>query len=226
MHKPVLRTLPVVVALALGSGWAAAQSASSSAANSNGSSSSSASPQGTSARSSQKLSHADKEFIEDAAKGGMAEVQSGKLAAEKASDPAVKEFGNRMVQDHTKANEELQQLAQSKGVKLPDKEKFMDRHEASKLQKLSGPDFDREYSQHALKDHQKDVKKFQEAANKLKDSDLKAWAQKTLPVLQEHLAMAQKLPANNGEQNALSGAKTHASGNTGAGAAPSKKSSS
>jgi putative membrane protein len=225
--------LPVVVALALGSGWAAAQTASSSAANNSGSTSSSASPQGATSKSSgQKLSHADKAFIEDAAKGGMAEVQTGQLAAQKGSDPAVKEFGNRMVQDHGKANEELQQLAQSKGVQMPSKEKFMDRHEANKLQKLSGADFDREYSQHALKDHQKDVKKFQEAANKLKDPDVKAWAQKTLPVLQEHLAMAQKLPGVNGQQDASSGGKTNASGNTGTsgasgatGSSSSKKSS-
>jgi putative membrane protein len=184
MNRNTFRALPLVAALALASGWTFAQT---------GATPGGASTQSAARTASNKLDHADKEFIEDAAKGGMAEVETGKLVAQKASDPSVKEFGNRMVQDHGKANDELTQLAQSKGVKMPDKEKWGDRHEMSKLQKLSGADFDREYAQHAVKDHEKDVKKFQKAAQSAKDPDVKAFAAKTLPVLQEHLAMAQKL---------------------------------
>jgi putative membrane protein len=124
----------------------------------------------------------------------MFEVQSAQLAQQKATDPAVKDFAKKLADDHGKANDELKQLAQSKDVALPDKEKWMDRHEISKLQKASGADFDREFAQHSVKEHEKDIKKFEKAAAKLNDPDVKAWAQKQLPVLREHLAMAQKLP--------------------------------
>lgn len=204
MHKPILRTLTVSVALALGSGWAVAQTAGGTAGSSTPGSTAPSAKSDSGAK--QKLSHADKEFIEDAAKGGMFEVQSGQLAEKKASDEAVKSFAQRIVQDHTKANDELQQIAQSKGVKMPDKEKWMERHEMSKLQKLNGAEFDREYAQRSVKDHQKDIKEFEKAASKVKDPDLKAWAEKQLPVLREHLAMAQKLPEANGKQSAANSA--------------------
>jgi putative membrane protein len=204
MHKPILRTLTVSVALALGSGWAAAQSTGGTSGSSTQTSSTPSAK--ADAGTKEKLSHADKEFIEDAAKGGMFEVQSGKLAEQKAKDEAVKSFAQRIVQDHTKANDELQQIAQAKGVKMPDKEKWMQRHEMSKLQKLTGADFDREYAQHSVKDHEKDIKDFEKAASKVKDPDLKAWAEKQLPVLREHLAMAQKLPEANGKQSAANSA--------------------
>jgi putative membrane protein len=184
MNQPTLRTVPLVIALAFGSGWAAAQTASAPASNS-------ATQQ--QAGKGDKLSHADKSFIEDAAKGGMFEVQSGKVAEQKASDPQVKEFAQRLVQDHSKANDELMQIAQAKGVKMPDKDKWADKHELNKLNKMSGADFDREFAQHSVKDHQKDIQKFEKASAKLKDPEVKAWAEKQLPVLREHLAMAQKL---------------------------------
>jgi len=204
MKKPILRTLPVVLALAFGSGWVSAQTAGTSAQGS------STQPSKSSASDKQKLSHADKEFIEDAAKGGMFEVQSGQLAEQKASDAAVKSFAQRIVQDHTKANDELQQIAQSKGVTMPDKDKWSDRREMSKLQKLAGADFDREYAKHSVKDHEKDIKDFEKAASKLKDADLKAWAEKQLPVLREHLAMAQKLPEAGGNKSAASSGRESA----------------
>jgi putative membrane protein len=207
MHRPILRTLPLAIALALGSGWAVAQTTAPASNTTAGK-----------ADAGKKLSHSDKSFIEDAAKGGMAEVQSGKLAEQKASDPAVKQFADRLVQDHSKANDELAQIAQSKGVKMPDKESWGERHEDSKLQKMSGADFDREFAQHSVKDHEKDIKKFEKAASKLDDPDLKAWAQKQLPVLREHLAMAQKLPGAEGQKSASAGStapNTRAAGNTG-----------
>lgn len=206
MHRPILRTLPVAIALALGSGWAAAQSTGSTA------------PSGTTqakSGTSEKLSHADRKFIEDAAKGGMFEVQSGQLAEQKASDPAVKQFASRLVQDHTKANDELKQIAQAKDVKMPDKEKWGERHEMSKLDKLSGAQFDREFAKNSVKDHQKDIKEFEKAASKVKDPDVKAWAEKQLPVLREHLAMAEKLPGAGGQQSASNAPDTRAAGNTG-----------
>lgn len=138
-----------------------------------------------------KLSHADREFIEKAAKGGMAEVELGQLARDHASNEQVKQFAAKMVTDHSKANEELRQLAQEKGVTMPAGPSHMDNHEMTKLSKLTGADFDREYMKNMVKDHQKDVKEFQKEASKAKDPDVRNFAAKTLPTLQDHLQMAQ-----------------------------------
>jgi putative membrane protein len=157
-----------------------------------------------------KLSHGDRKFIEEAAKGGMAEVQLGKLAAEKAENPQVKQFGQRMVDDHTKANSQLQQLASTKNVQLPQDIDRSHRREYERLQKLSGTDFDREYMKHMVSDHKKDVKEFQKTAKSAKDPDLKNFAQTTLPTLEEHLRQAQtdeaavKSSGNNKQRQASS----------------------
>lgn len=132
-------------------------------------------------------------FILDAAKGGLAEVKMGKLAAEKAADPKVKEFGNKMVEDHQKANDELRQVANDNKVKWPDN--LTDEQVATfnKLSQLSGPDFDREYVQAMVEDHQKDVNEFQQEAQRVQDPELKTFVSRTLPILQHHLEMAQDL---------------------------------
>ena len=143
------------------------------------------------ASSTAKLSHSDREFIENAAKGGMAEVELGQFAQQHASNEQVKQFAAKMVTDHSKANEELRQLAQEKGVTMPAGPSHMDNHEMTKLSKLTGADFDREYMKNMVKDHEKDVKDFQKEASKARDPDVKNWANKTLPTLQEHLQMAQ-----------------------------------
>jgi putative membrane protein len=142
-----------------------------------------------------KLSHGDREFIEDAAKGGLAEVQLGQLAAQKAENPDVKKFGQRMVDDHGKANDQLKQLASSKGLNLPTDLDRSARREHDKLSKLSGADFDREYMKHMVSDHKKDVKDFQKEAKSGKDADVKNFASSTLPTLQDHLQMAQQTDA-------------------------------
>jgi putative membrane protein len=200
--------LTVAIALAFGSGWVFAQSTGAGTASTTQSTSKSS--------AHEKLSHGDRKFIEDAAKGGMFEVQSGQLAQQKASDPAVKEFANRLVQDHTKANDELKQIAQAKGVQMPDKEKWGERREIGKLDKLSGAAFDHEFAMRSVSDHQKDIQEFEKAASKVKDPDVKAWAEKQLPVLREHLAMAQKLPEAGNQQSAANAPNTKAAGNRGA----------
>jgi putative membrane protein len=151
---------------------------------------------------STKLSHADREFVEKAARGGMAEVELGKLAQTHASNDQVKQFAAKMVTDHSKANEELRQLAQEKGVTMPAGPSHMDEHEMSKLSKLAGADFDREYMKNMVKDHEKDVKEFQKESSKAKDADVRNFAAKTLPTLQQHLQLAQ-----NADQ-AVAGQKT------------------
>ena len=140
---------------------------------------------------SSNLSSGDRKFMEKAAQGGMAEVQFGKLATEKASAPEVKQFGQRMVDDHGKANDQLKQLASQKGVTLPTTMDKSAQKEHDRLSKLSGAEFDREYMKHMVSDHKKDVSEFKSEASKAKDADLKQWAQATLPVLEEHLKLAQ-----------------------------------
>ena len=137
------------------------------------------------------LSSSDRKFVEEAARGGIAEVQLGKLAAQKGASAEVKQFGQRMVDDHSKANDKLQQIASSKGVAVPSEMDAASKREYDKLQKLSGPQFDQEYMKSMVSDHQKDVKDFQKEQKAAKDSDLKAFVTNTLPTLEEHLKLAQ-----------------------------------
>jgi putative membrane protein len=132
----------------------------------------------------------DSKFVKEAAGGGLAEVEKGNLAKSKASNDAVKQFGDRMVTDHSKANDELKSLASSKGWQLPTE---MPPHEKSmhtQLSKLSGVAFDKAYISDMVRDHEKDVAAFKKCAANCSDPDLKAWAQKTVPTLEDHLKMA------------------------------------
>jgi len=133
---------------------------------------------------------ADEAWVMKIAKGGMAEVELGKLAAEKASSDAVKQFGQRMVDDHSKANDELKTLAQNKKITLPTEIGPEEKALRDRLTKLSGPAFDQAYMKAMVNDHLKDVSEFRTESRSGKDPDVKAWAAKTLPTLEEHLKMA------------------------------------
>jgi putative membrane protein len=140
-----------------------------------------------------QLTSKDFKFASDAAQGGMQEVQLGQLAKEKANNQAVRDFGDRMVTDHQKANDDLKQIVQRKGALLPTTISHHENSTLEHLQKLSGADFDKAYVSDMLRDHKKDVKEFEKASQDLSDPDLKAFAAKTLPTLQEHLSMVQSL---------------------------------
>jgi putative membrane protein len=144
------------------------------------------------------LSSGDRKFAMEAAMGGMAEVELGRMAAERGSSDAVKQFGQRMVDDHSRANSELMQWASSKGITLPTS--LDAKHQAlmTKMSALSGAAFDRAYAKEMVNDHNKDVALFQREAMRGADAGLKAFAQKTLPTLQEHLSMARALPSGSG----------------------------
>jgi putative membrane protein len=135
----------------------------------------------------------DKEFITKAAQGGMAEVELGQLALKQASSDDVKQFAQKMVDDHSKANDELKGLAASKSVTLPTDTGKENKAMMDKLAKLSGADFDREYMKHMVKDHNTDVALFEKQAKSGKDAETKAWAEKTLPTLREHQTMARNI---------------------------------
>ena len=139
------------------------------------------------------LSHGDMKFVNDAAQGGMAEVQAGQIAADKATDPAIKSFGQKMVEDHGKANDQLKEWAQGKNIMMPTQLDSSHQKMIDKLNKLSGEDFDKQYVKDMVSDHKDDVSEFQKFAERGDDQSLKDWAGKTLPTLQMHLAMIQEI---------------------------------
>jgi len=150
---------------------------------------------GSSGGTVSSLDPADKEFVMKAAQGGMAEVMLGQMASSKATSPDVKNFANRMVSDHGKANDELKQLAQNKGMALPADTDQEHKDAADKLSKASGKDFDKQYMSAMVDDHGKVAKMFENESKDAKDPDLKAWAAKTLPTIQDHLKMAKDTKA-------------------------------
>lgn len=138
---------------------------------------------------------ADHSFAMKAAQGGMAEVELGKLATEKGQNQQVKAFGQRMVDDHTKANDDLKSIAANKSINLPTSLDAKDQSTKDRLSKLSGAEFDKAYMRDMVNDHEKDVAEFRKEADHGQDPDLKAFAHKTLPVLEEHLRMAKEADA-------------------------------
>jgi putative membrane protein len=146
----------------------------------------------------------DRGFVMNAAKGGMGEVALGQLAQQKASGDAVKQFASHMVDDHGKANDELKQLADSKGIMLPAAPPADPK--AQRLQTLSGAAFDRAYMTMMVADHKKTIALFQKGAQ-ARDADIKAFATKTLPTLKSHLQMAQQTLATTTASGAAASSK-------------------
>jgi putative membrane protein len=176
--------------LSIGMGLALLAASAGSAAQGTGASAPAAGKSGGAA-----VAAADKAFAQKAAIGGMAEVELGKLAQQKASSDQVKQFGARMVDDHSKANDELKQVASAKGLTLPSDLDAKHKSTMAKLQKLSGAQFDRAYMDDMVADHKEDVADFKKQASSGRDSDLKGFAAKTLPTLEDHLKMAQTTDA-------------------------------
>jgi putative membrane protein len=135
----------------------------------------------------------DKTFVNNAAMGGMMEVELGKVAVSKAHSDDVKKFGQRMVDDHTKANDELKKVAASKSITLPSDMGAKHKAEVDKMSAMSGAAFDRAYMQMMVSDHKKDVAEFQKESTTAKDSDIKNFASTTLPTLKEHLQEAERI---------------------------------
>jgi len=139
------------------------------------------------------MTASDRMFIRKAAEGGKAEVELGKLAQEKAASPEVKQFGERMVNDHSKANDQLKEVAQKEGVTLPTKLDAKDAATKARLEKLSGEAFDRAYMKDMVADHTKDVREFKNEAKNGKDPDVKNFAAQTAPTLEDHLKEAKNI---------------------------------
>ena len=140
------------------------------------------------------VSSSDRKFAMTAAMGGMAEVEMARLALTKASSDAVKQYAQKMIDDHTAANAELMQIASTKNITLPTAPDAKHRAMMAKMERLSGAEFDRQYIMMAgHKDHANMEKLFRNESMRGRDADLKAFAAKTLPVVQQHLQMARDL---------------------------------
>jgi putative membrane protein len=137
----------------------------------------------------------EKLFLQSASNGGLAEVELGKLAQQRAASQDVKSFGARMVKDHSQANKELADLAARKGVSFPKQIDRKDEELRARLSKLSGPAFDKAYMQEMTIDHEHDVAAFHQAAEASSDPDVREFAVHQLPTLTQHLDEARRIQA-------------------------------
>ena len=140
----------------------------------------------------------DTDFVNTVAMDGMAEVELGHLAMQKAKSPQVKQFAQRMVADHSKANAELKQLASNKNITLPTEPNAAQKADKDRLSKLSGAEFDREYMSLMTSGHNKAVAAFEGEARDGADAAVKNWATKILPTLKEHQSLAKDIVAKLG----------------------------
>ncbi|KRT13691.1 hypothetical protein ASU31_23355 [Pedobacter ginsenosidimutans] len=139
------------------------------------------------------VDEADAKFTTQAAVGGMAEVELGKLALEKSSNPQVKEFATMMVKDHGMANTELMAIAKQKNITLPSTVDDEHKKKMDDLSKKSGADFDKAYVDAMVSGHKSTLKLMEDELRDAKDADLKAFATKTAPIVQSHLVMINKI---------------------------------
>jgi putative membrane protein len=146
--------------------------------------------------------YSDTTFIQEAAQGNMAEVKMGQLASEKGQNSEVKQFGQRLVTDHGQALSELKQVAQKQGVTLPSSLDEKYQKHIDMLQAQSGAEFDKSFAKHMVKGHSKGIRKCEMASQRSQDDDIKAYAQKTLPVLREHLQIAKQTAQSVGVDSA------------------------
>jgi len=146
-----------------------------------------------SATSGSDVASQDANFVKEAAEAGLAEVQMGQIAQQNAQNQSLKDFGSRIVADHTKANQELMQIASQKGIQTPTAMNSRDQQMIQHLSSLNGAEFDKMCEKHAVEAHLKAVKAFKIEAQRGQDADIKAFAEKTLPTLEEHLKTARDL---------------------------------
>jgi putative membrane protein len=139
------------------------------------------------------LTSSEKQFVEKAAAGNTAEIKLAQLAEKKSRDSKVKDFANRMITDHGKANNDLKPIADAAHLGMSDQLEGEAKATYIKLERLSGPDFDRSYISGMVKDHRKDAAGYQKAQSQVKDPQLKIYVDNTLPVVQSHLSMAEEI---------------------------------
>lgn len=148
----------------------------------------------------ESVSAADREFLKKASEINVAEIEGGQVAQKNGGSPEVKMMGEHIVRDHEKSEAELQKLAAAKGVEIKEDTTSGKKAMMAAMEKVTGKKFDKEFAEHQTKDHQRSVALFETAAKESKDPEIKAYAEKNLPALRHHLAMAEK--AQGGEKAA------------------------
>lgn len=145
-------------------------------------------------RRNRVLSERDRNFIYEVSRDGYAEVRIGRLAENRATSNAIRDFARRMIEDHRSADRELKALADSKGLRLARSMGADGQALYNRLSNLSGAAFDNAYVRAMRRDHRKAVNAFEEESRTARDRDLRRWVENTLPTLRDHLQMAQNLP--------------------------------
>jgi len=159
-----------------------------------------------------KADIADAHFAKAAAQGGMAEIQLGKLAADRGSNSVVKAFGERMVAQHGAAGDQLKAASQQANIVLPSTVSSKDQQIYDRLARLNGSDFDRAYADDMVRDHEQDLNEFQNEANNGKNSSIRAFAAQTVPMIQEHLNQAREMQKAVSQTSSNRHATTHTTG--------------
>jgi putative membrane protein len=147
---------------------------------------------------SQPLSQQDKTFVHEAGAGSLAEIELGQLAEQKAADPAVREFGRWMATDHGFANKWLEAILREEHENAQPTLTAEQRQEKQRLEGLNGADFDHQYIQHMVQDHEKTVPLFEREAKEGHNQAIKSFAENLTPVLEQHLTEAKELAGNSG----------------------------
>ncbi len=140
-------------------------------------------------------------FVDEASAKGIAEIETAKMALDKGTSEDVKQFAQKMIDDHTQANQKLAQLAQQKNLEMSDEATLMDKAKAMILQLRDGENFDEAYANNQVVAHEQTIELYRDYVEGGDNPDLKQFAQQTLPKLEEHLKQAKELQANHGQQN-------------------------
>ena len=135
----------------------------------------------------------DRSFINSAAEANLAEIDTAKMVGQKSTDPGVKDFANRMVTDHTQASQSLASFAEMSGVKLPTETGATERNQKNELQKLSGSKLDDAYLRDELQGHEEAIAAFENEIENGQNQEIKNYAARTLPTLQDHIRIAEDI---------------------------------
>ncbi len=144
------------------------------------------------------LTEQDRNFLQDMAQGNRVEVQLGRIAEQKATDPEVKDFARRMINDHSKLQNQLETFASARNLKLPTSTTTQQQNLVSQLQGASSSDFDRQYITTMLQEHKQDIAKVQQQMAATQDPAVQDLAAKTLPILQNHVRIAEHIAGRMG----------------------------
>ena len=203
MNKDLnIKRMAVCAALAMVFGGAMAQNTGTTgttATNRDTTANSTSSAASTRAGTAGKVTSGDQKMMRDIAHANLSEIAAGKLALEKSQSDDVKSFAQKMIDDHTKAQQELQTLADGKGVKLPAEPDAKHKAMAKMMSALKGDAFDKRYlKQGGLNDHENAHKLLERVEAKAKDADLQAYAAKTITAVDQHLSLAEETAGKHG----------------------------